>query len=72
MENFIAVSNGELAGNPKVGKTFLCPRCNVAHAVEHGETVNKDGTRSPSKLLAFYQCGEKSYLGGFHGREIKF
>ena len=71
-ENCIAIGNGEIAGNPTVGATFQCPRCNVPHSVEHGETVNSDGTRSPSKLLAFYQCRGKSYLCGVNGREVHF
>ena len=63
---FIAIGNDEL-GDP-VGETAPCPRCSETHTVKYGETVNKDGTRSPSKLLGFVKCGEDSYLVAVAGK----
>lgn len=71
-ENFIAVGNGELDGNPAVGKTFMCPRCHVPHDVEYGDEVMNDGTKIPSKLLAFYECNGSTYLCGLNGKELSF
>ena len=44
-----------------------CPQCGQQHSIEYGEEVLKDGTRKPSKLLAFYKCGDKTYLAGING-----
>jgi hypothetical protein len=67
---YIAIGNGELANNEDVGDTILCPRCKKHHDIEYGDEVLKDGTRKPSKILAFYRCKGKSYLAGIGGKLI--
>jgi hypothetical protein len=63
---FIAIGNDEL-GEP-VGETATCPHCSEAHVVKYGETVNPDGTKTPSRLLGFVKCGEDSYLVAVAGQ----
>jgi hypothetical protein len=53
-----------------LGDTIQCPQCGGTHEVMYGEKVLPDGTKEPSKLLAFYKCGEHSYLCGIDGRAI--
>jgi len=66
----LAIGNEEIEIAPELGDTIVCPRCNMRHPVEYGEKVHKDGTRTPSTLLAFYKCGKKSYLCGINGKNI--
>lgn len=65
-----AIGNDELDKLPKLGKTIRC-KCGKRHRVRYGEEVLADGTRKPSKMLAFYKCKGISYLAGINGREIK-
>ena len=53
----------------KLGKTFPC-KCGKNHRVQYGEEILPDGTRKPSKLLAFYKCKGKAYLAGMLGKRI--
>lgn len=61
----LAIGNEEL--KEPLGDVVECPQCGQKHTVEYGEEVLKDGTKKPSKLLAFYSCGDKSYLAGING-----
>jgi hypothetical protein len=63
-----AIGSDELKGD--LGDTIKCPHCGEEHEVKYGDRVLKDGKREPSKLLAFYSCGEKSYLAGINGERI--
>jgi hypothetical protein len=47
-----------------------CPRCGALHDVQYGDRINKDGTRSRSRALAFVRCDGKSYLVGILGKRI--
>jgi len=67
---FTSFGNDELAGKPELGKTITCPHCGKVHDIVYGEKVLPDGTTEPSKLLAFYTCGEKTYLAGVNGKNI--
>jgi hypothetical protein len=62
----LAVGNDELGG--PVGEEIVCRICGGRHPVEYGEKVLDDGTKVPSKLLAFFKCGGKAYLCGIDGR----
>lgn len=53
-----------------LGEMVHCKQCGQEHAVQYGEKVLPDGTKEPSKLLAFYKCGEHSYLCGIDGFAI--
>ena len=61
----LAIGANEL--HEPLGDTVECHKCGQKHPIEYGEEVLKDGTMKPSKLLAFYKCGDKSYLAGIDG-----
>jgi len=67
---FIAIGNGELENNENVGEFAKCNNCGGYHEVKYGDIVNKDGTKTPSKMLAFITCPENnaSYLVGINGK----
>lgn len=64
----LTVGNDELGG--PLGDAISCPHCGKAHLVEFGEKVLDDGSREPSRALAFYRCDKKTYLCGINGREF--
>lgn len=66
-----AISNNELADLPVLGKTVTCWICGQEHAVEYGETIGEDGKRQSDGILAFFKCGEHSYLCGVKGKQLK-
>ena len=70
---FVAFGNDELDGNDPVGTHEICPNCGEEHEVGYGEKVNPDGTREPSKMLAFLTCPKNgtTYLIGIEGKKIK-
>ncbi len=61
----LAIGANEL--HEPLGDTVECRKCGQQHPIEYGEEVLKDGTRKPSKLIAFYKCGDNSYLAGING-----
>ena len=61
----LMIGNDEL--KEPLGNAIECPHCGQQHPIEYGEEVLKDGTKKPSKLLAFYMCGDKAYLAGING-----
>ena len=65
----LAVGNDELSGS--VGRDILCDKCGEYHEITYGERVLEDGTKEPSKMLAFYDCNGKTYLAGIDGKLIK-
>ncbi len=65
-----AIGNEELARNDDVGESVHCPHCGLKHPVEYGEEILKDGTKVKSDTLAFYKCGDNSYLYGIAGKRI--
>jgi hypothetical protein len=67
---FITVSNEELASKPDIGDTIICKKCGGEHDISYGEKVLDDGTKAPSKSLAFYKCGDEVYLAGINGKEL--
>jgi hypothetical protein len=66
---FFAIGNDELEKKNPLGETFKCPHCGLDHPVEFGDEVI-DGVKVPSTLLAFYKCGEKTYLCGINGKAL--
>jgi len=68
---FIAVGNGELDNNGPVGKFITCPHCSQDHDIKYGKEKNAAGEWVESRMLAFYKCGEKSYLAGINGQLLK-
>lgn len=63
------IGNDELG--PALEDTIKCPKCGQEHPIEYGEETLRDGTRRPSKLLAFYRCDGNLYLAGINGRALK-
>ena len=57
----------------ELGDTLLCPQCHHVHQIEYGDRILEDGTKIPTKILAFYKCPEtkKTYLAGIDGRRLK-
>ena len=53
-----------------LGEEIKCPKCGQIHAVQYSDKVLPDGTKQPSKLLAFYKCGDSFYLCGVNGFAI--
>jgi hypothetical protein len=66
-----AVGNEELNAAPELGETIKCLICGEVHEVEYGDLVKPDGTKAPTKMLAFFSCGDKSYLCGIDGKDIR-
>lgn len=67
--DWIAIGNEEITES--LGDFILCDKCGQRHIIEYGDEILEDGTRIPSKLLAFYDCGGKSYLAGINGRDVR-
>ena len=44
-----AIGNDELEKNGLVEEYEKCRVCDELHKVQYGETVNKDGSKTPSK-----------------------
>jgi len=65
----LAVGNDEL--KTPLGSSINCRNCGERHPVEYGDEILPDGTKQPSKLLAFYKCEDKSYLAGINGMKIQ-
>uniref|UniRef100_A0A6M3LKK7 Uncharacterized protein n=1 Tax=viral metagenome TaxID=1070528 RepID=A0A6M3LKK7_9ZZZZ len=65
-----AIGNDELEKCGKLGKSIQCKMCGKKHHVRYGEEVLRDGTRKPSKMLAFYKCKGITYLAGINGKAI--
>ena len=65
-----AVSNAELQAAPGIGKTLKCHMCGKRHKVRYGDKIREDGVRVPSKLLAYYKCGNASYICAIDGKEV--
>jgi hypothetical protein len=65
-----AIGDNELDEAESIGTAIVCPVCRQQHKIEYGEEVLQDGTTIPSKMLAFYRCGESCYLAGIKGKSI--
>jgi hypothetical protein len=63
-----AIGNDELKNLPEAGKTVKCKKCGKNHKIRYGNKVEKDGTKTPSKLLGFIKCGKDTYLASVNGK----
>jgi len=63
----ITVSNEELEESPYLEKEITCKICGNKHKVEYA----KDSEGNESKTLQFFKCGEKSYICGINGKDIR-
>lgn len=66
--SFVAIGNDELGDD--IGEYVTCPHCGDQHPVQYGDKIEKDGTKTPSKLLGFYKCGDNSYLCSIDGKSL--
>jgi hypothetical protein len=66
-----AIGNEEIDAAPVLGETVSCWICGKEHHISYGDIVNKDGTKTPSKLIAFFKCGKQTYLAGIDGKELR-
>lgn len=67
----LAIGNDEIAEAPPLGGFILCRMCGKRHRIKYGDEVLRDGTKIPSKLLAFYRCNGKDYLAGIKGKDVR-
>ena len=65
-----AIGNNELMRKRPAGKYTVCPHCGKRRIIKHGKLINKDGTRSESKVLGFVNCKNKSYMVSLMGKLI--
>lgn len=65
-----AIGNDELEECVAIGETIVCPHCQEIHDIKYGDEIMSDGTKKPSKILAFYTCGNNIYLAGIDGKMI--
>lgn len=65
---FVAIGNNELGED--IGEFVDCPHCKKQHLVQYGDRIEEDGTKTPSKLLAYYKCGDKAYLCAVNGKSV--
>jgi len=63
----LAIGNDELKRAPTLGTSIKCNKCGQEHPVQYG--TDKDGNEST--MLAFYKCGDKAYLCGINGKDIR-
>jgi len=67
----LAIGAEELKEAPNLGETIICHMCGEEHLIEYGQRVFKDGSKVEDKTLAFFKCGEKTYLAGINGKDIR-
>jgi len=68
----LSFSFNELKQMPDLEETVICKECGLEHEVLYGQEEKPDGTKIPSKKLAFMKCSEqdKLYLIGIDGKYI--
>lgn len=67
-----AIGSKELEACPPTREDEMatCPKCGELHPIGYGEEVLKDGTKIPSRMLAFVKCGSDTYLVAINGKVI--
>lgn len=68
----LAIGNDELYKSQRLQKIIVCGMCGKRHKIIYGDQILHDGTKIPSKLLAFYKCNGKTYLAGINGKDIRW
>jgi len=53
-----------------LGDEVVCKNCGNIHKVKYGDRVLEDGTKVPSKVLAYIKCdnNDQVYLVGISGK----
>lgn len=67
---FVAFGNDELSLKDELQSFEKCLRCGEMHEVRFGNRVLLDGTKEPSKALAFVNCNNEAYLVGILGKRV--
>lgn len=70
MDIIFSIGNDELENKQPLGDMARCKVCGKMHKVRYGKEVLEDGTKVPSKLLAFISCGDRDFLVGVNGKEV--
>jgi hypothetical protein len=70
-KNMFTIGNDELKKANPLGSFILCNMCGKRHIIEFGKEKMPDGTWKETKFLSFYKCGNKSYLAGINGKDIR-
>lgn len=65
------IGNEELEKASTLKDSFICDRCGEIHSVYYGKKEMPDGMLVESKTLAFYRCGDKTYLAGIKEKDIR-
>lgn len=53
----------------KAGDEILCTRCGAGHLLRAVYATGKDGKKKTDGFhLLFYECGDRSELGGINGK----
>lgn len=72
-DNIFTISNAELEDCESLGDEVVCKNCGNVHKVKYGDRVLEDGTKVPSKVLAYIKCdnNDQVYLVGISGKLLK-
>jgi hypothetical protein len=63
----LTIGNDELQKASFLGDFVLCERCGERHKIYYG----KDANGNKTKLLSFVKCGERTFLVGLNGKDIR-
>ena len=71
MDDYFAIGNNELKELPelKKGDSVICNHCGKPHNIKYGVDTK---TGKESTMLAFVNCGDKSFLVGLNGKRLSF
>jgi hypothetical protein len=64
------IGSDELKRYPELGETVNCPHCGGTHPVRFAREEIDPGIWKETETLAFYNCGERSFLCGLKGKDI--
>jgi hypothetical protein len=65
-----AINQKDLEEGGLLGETIVCDDCGEIHTIKYGHEIMSDGTKVPSKLLAFYNCKDRTVLAGIRGHQV--
>lgn len=66
------IGNDEIAKSQDLKDTITCYMCGKTHELKYGKVENKKtGQWEENPLLAFFHCGNSSYLAGINGKDVR-
>ena len=63
-----AIGNDELKNLPEANRTAKCKKCGKNHIIKYGHKIEKDGTKTPTKMLGIIKCGKDTFLATINGK----